>query len=162
MASEEGLFCMTLIVVHCNYLTVIMDGISKGGTVLLFLMNVYTIPCPQRGYFNVMLVLQSCSDPLHILPGSSSETNATSDGVCNFSSIEVKDDIDVIEENFTPINEDMDRCIKQEEIPRDITFPEIKSEPAEVSYICICLVLDTFYHCPGISVFLVMSIFLAN
>jgi len=127
-------------------LTVIMDGISKAGTVLLVLMKVYTIPCPERGYVNVMLVLQSCSDPLHILPGSSSETNATSDGVCNFSSIEVKDDIDVIEENFISID-DMDGGIKQEEIPGDINFPEIKSEPTEVSYICICLVLDTFYRC---------------
>jgi len=139
--------------------SVIMDGISKAGRVLLVLMKVYPFPCPERGYVNVMLVLQSCSDPLHILPGSSSETNATSDGVCSFSSI---DYIDVIEENFVSINEDMDRGIKQEEIPGDINFPEIKSEPAEVSYICICLLLDTFYQCPGISVFLMMSLFLAN
>ena len=101
-----------------------------------------------------MLVLQSNSDPLHILPGSSSETNATSDGVCNFSNTEVEEDVDVLEEVFISVNEEVDRGIKQEEIPGDITFPDIKSEPDEVSYVCICVLLDTFYQCPGISVFL--------
>ena len=99
-----------------------------------------------------MLVLQRCSDPLHILPGSSSERNATSD-VCNFSNIKVEQDVDVIEEIFIAINEEVDRGIKQEEIPGDISLPDIKSEPDEVSYVCICLLLDTFYQCPGISVF---------
>jgi len=68
--------------------------------------------------------------------------------VCNFSNIEVEDDIDVIEEVFISINEEVDISIKQEEIPRDITFPDIKSEPDEVSYVHICLLLDTFYQCP--------------
>jgi len=58
-------------------LTVIMEGISKAATVLSVLMKVYTIPCHDRGYINFMLVLQSFSDPLHILPSSSSDTNAT-------------------------------------------------------------------------------------
>jgi len=62
-------------------LTVILEGISKAATVLSALMKVYTIPCHDSGYINVVLVLQSCSDPLHILPSSSSETNATSGGV---------------------------------------------------------------------------------
>ena len=97
-----------------------------------------------------MLVLQSCSDSLHIVPGVSSETNAASDGVCNFGNIEVEEDVDVIEEIFLSINEEVDRGIKQEEIPGDITFPDIKSEPDKVSYVCICLLLDTFYRCPGI------------
>jgi hypothetical protein len=92
-----------------------------------------------------MLVLQSCSDSLHILPGWSSETNATSDGVCNFSNIEVEeDDVDVLEEDIKAIHEEVDVDIKQEEIPGDTTFPDIKSEPDEVSYVCICLLLDTF------------------
>jgi hypothetical protein len=64
-----------------------------------------------------------------ILPGSSSDTNATSGGVCTFSNIEVDEDVDVIEEIFISINEEVDRGIKQEEIPGDITFPDIKSEP---------------------------------
>ena len=41
-------------------------------------MKVCTIPCHDRGHINVMLVLQSCSDPLHILPSSSTDTNAAS------------------------------------------------------------------------------------
>jgi len=59
-------------------LTVIMEGISKTATVLLVLMKVYTIPCHDRGHINVVLVLQSSSDPLHIQPSSSCDTNAAS------------------------------------------------------------------------------------
>ena len=127
-------------------LTVILEGISKAATVLSALMKVYTIPCHESGYINVVLVLQSCSDSLHILPSSSSDTNATSGGVCNFSNDEVEEDVDVIEELFISINEEVDRGIKQEEIPRDITFPDIKSEPDEVSYFCLCLLWYIFYR----------------
>jgi len=135
-------------------LTVIMGGISKAATVLSVLMEVYTIRCPDRGHINLVFVLQSSTDSLHILPGSSSGTNATSDVVCNFSNIEVEEDADVIEELFVSINEEVDRGIKLEGIPGDITFPDIKSEPDEVSYVCICcLLLDTFYHCTGILAF---------
>jgi hypothetical protein len=74
--------------------------------------------------------------------------------VCNSSSAEVEDDVDVIEEIFIAVNEQVDRGIKQEEIPGDINFPDIKSEPDEVSYVSICLLLDAFYQCAGISVFL--------
>ena len=95
-------------------LTVILERISKAAALLSVLMKVYTIPCPDRGYINVMLVLQSCSDSLHILPGSSSDTNATSDVVCNLSNTEVEQDVDVIEELFISINEEVDRGIKQE------------------------------------------------
>jgi len=100
-----------------------------------------------------MLVLQSCSDPLRIVPGLSRETNATSDGVCNFSNMEVKQDVDVIEEVFMSINEEVNRGIKQEEIAGDINLPDIKSEPDEVSFACICLLLDIFYRCLGILFF---------
>jgi hypothetical protein len=109
---------------------------------------------------NVMLVLQSCTDSLRILTGSSSESHATSsDGACNFTNIEVKDDIDVKEEGFIAINEEVDLGIKEEEIPEDIYFPDIKAEPDEVSYVCVCLLLDTFYHCPGMSFVFVISVF---
>ena len=80
---------------------------------------------------NVMLVLQNCSDPMHILPGFSSETNASSDGVCNMSNTEVEGDVDVIEEVFISIHEG----IKQVEVPGDITIPDVKSEPDKVSYL---------------------------
>ena len=133
-------------------LMVILEGISKAPAVLSVLMKVFTIPCHDGGHINIMLVLQSCSDPLHILPGSSSETNATSDDLCNFSNIKVEQNVDVIEEIFIDINEEVDRGIKRE-IPGDINFPDINSEADEVSYVCICLLLDTFYQCPGISVF---------
>ena len=105
-----------------------------------------------------MVVLQIRSDSLHILPSLSSQTIATSVGVCNFNNIEIAEDIDEIEEVFISINEDVDRGIKQEEVPRDIIFPDIKSEPAEVSYICICLLLDTFYRCPGILFFFLCDV----
>jgi hypothetical protein len=136
----------------------------KEAAVLSALMKVYTIPCHDRGHMNVLLVLQSCTDSLHILPGSSSESRATSssDGACNFSNIEVKDDIDVKEEGFITINEEVDLGIKQEEIPEDINFPDVKAEPDEVSYVCVCLLFDTFYHCPGMSVVFVMSVFLVT
>jgi len=65
-----GLLCIEMI------LTVIMEGISKAATVLSVLMKVYTIPFHDRGHFNVMLDLQSCTDSLHILlslPGERTE-----------------------------------------------------------------------------------------
>jgi hypothetical protein len=91
------------------------------------------------------LVLQSCTDSLQALPGSSSETFPTSsDGACNVSNTEVEEDIVVIQEEFVAINEEDAVQIKQEQIPKDIAFPNIKPEPNEVSYVCICLLLDTF------------------
>ena len=73
------------------------------------------------------------------MPGVSSDTNAKSGGVCNFRNREFEGYVDVIEETFVAIHEEMDRSIKQEEIAGDVTFPEIKSEPNEVSYVCTCL-----------------------
>jgi len=92
------------------------------------------------GHINVVLVLQSCSYSLHIVPGVSNDTNATSGGVSDFGIREVEGDVDAIEETFIAIHEEVDRSIKQEEIAGDITFPDIKSEPDEVSYVCICLI----------------------
>jgi len=117
----------------CN----ILEGISKAATLLAVLMKVCTIPHHDRRYFYVVLVLQTCTDSLHILPSSSSLTNATSGAVCNFSNTEVEEDVDVIEEMFVSVNEKLDRGIKQEGNPRDITFPDIKSEQGKVSYICM-------------------------
>ena len=125
-------------------LTFVLQGISKAATVFSVLMKNYTIPCHDRRYINVMLVLQSSSNSLHILPGLSSEPNTMSGGVCSSSNVEVHDDGDVIEEIFISTNEEVDRGIKQEEIPGDLTFPDIKSESDEVSYTCICMLLDTF------------------
>jgi hypothetical protein len=155
LASWEGLFTVILVVIHGIDLTVKMLNMYKAATVLSALMNIYIVPCHDRGHINIMLVLQSNTDSLHVLPGPSSESQATSsDGVCNFSNIEVEKDVDVIEEGSIAINEEVDIGIKQEEIPEDVTFPDIKSEPKEVSYVCFSLLLDTFYQCPAISVFL--------
>jgi hypothetical protein len=110
----------------------------KAAAVLSAVMKVYIIPCHDRGHINVMLVLQSCTDSLRILPGSSGESRATSsDGACNFSSIQPEENVDVKEEGPIAVNEEAGICVKQEEIPEDINFPDIKSEPDEVSYVCV-------------------------
>jgi len=140
---------MTLIVVLFNDLTVIMLRLYKVAAVLSALMKVYTIPCHDRGHNNVMLVLQSCTNSPDILPGLSHEPCATSsDSACNIGSVEFEDDVDTIEEVFISINKEVDTGIKREEIPEDISFPGIKDEPNEVSFVCTCLLLDTFYQCP--------------
>ena len=106
-------------------------------------------------HINVMLVLQSCTDPLTVLPSSSSETFATSsDGTYDVGNMKVEVDVAVIEESFIAINKEVDIGIKQKEIPEDITFPDINSEQDEVSYVCICLLLDTLYHYPEFCYFL--------
>ena len=117
-----------------------MLNMYKAAAVLSAVMKVYVIPCHDSGYINVMLVLQSCTDSLHNLPGLSGESHATSsDRACNFSNIEVEEDVDVIEEGFIAINEEANISIKQEKIPEDINFPDIKSEADEVSYLCMCV-----------------------
>jgi len=101
-------------------------------------MKVYAIPCHDTGHIIYMFVLQSCTNSLHFLPGLSNEKCATpSDGVCNSSSIEVEEDVDVIEEGFTAVNKEVDIGIKQEEIPEDRDFSGIESQPDEVSSVCV-------------------------
>jgi hypothetical protein len=111
-------------------LTVKMEGIFTAATV-------YTIPCHDTGHINVMLVLQSCTDSLQVLPGSSSEAFPTSsDGTCDVSNTAVQQNV-VIEEHSIAVNEEAPIGIKQEEIPEVISFPDIKAEPDEVSYVCV-------------------------
>jgi len=110
-----------------------------------------------------MLVLQSCTDSLQVLPGSSSETFPTqSDVTCDVSNTAVQQDVVVVEEGFIAVNEEAPTGIKQEEIPEDISFPDIKLEPNEVSYLCVCMLLDTFHQCLEMSIFFVTSVFLDN
>jgi hypothetical protein len=88
------------------------------------------------GHIYIVMVLQSCTDFLHILPSSSIETFPTSSGCTHVvGNTEVGEDGEVIEENFTAANRE-----KQEDIPEDTTDPDIKTEPDEVSIVCICLV----------------------
>jgi len=127
---------VTLIVIHCNDLTVTKFRMYTVAAVLRASMKVCSVPCHDRGHINVMLVLQSCTDPLHILPGLSSVTYATS---CDISTVKVEEDVDAIEEVSIAINEEVDISIKQEEIPKDTTSPGIRSESVEVSYVCVCV-----------------------
>ena len=139
-------------------LTVKMEGIFKAATL-------YTIPCQHTGHINVMLVLQSCTDSLQVLPGSSSETFPTSsDGTRDVSNTAVQQDVVVVEVCFVAVNNEVPTGIKREEIPEDISFPDIKAEPHEVSYVCVCvcLLLDTLYQCLEMLVVFMMPIFLAN
>ena len=45
LASWEGLFTVTLVIIHCNDLTVIVLNMYKAAAVLSALMKVCTIPC---------------------------------------------------------------------------------------------------------------------
>jgi len=92
------------------------------------------------GHINVMLVLQSCTDSLHILPGSSIETFSSSVGTCDVSNIAVQQDIVVVEERSISVNKETPTGIKQEEIP------DIKTEPDEVSYVCVCVCVYVIRH----------------
>jgi hypothetical protein len=72
------------------------------------------------------------------MAGSSTETFPTSsDGTYDVSSTEVEENV-VVRDDLLAINEEVAVRIKQEEMPEDITFPDIKSEPDEVSYVCVC------------------------
>jgi len=143
-----------------------MLRINKPAAVLSALMKVYSIPCHDRGHINVMLVLQSCTDSLQILPGSSSETCRTGcHGACDVSSIKVEgvdvkeegivvkeekgigseeeEDIDIKEKESTYVKEETSIDIKNE-IPENLSSSTIKSEQDEVSYKFVCLLPDTF------------------
>ena len=97
------------------------------------------------GHINVMLVLQTGTDPLQILPGSSNEIFPTpSDGTCDVSNTAVQQDVVVVEECSIAVNEEMDIGIKQEQIPDNISFPDILAELDEVSYVCACPLSNTF------------------
>jgi hypothetical protein len=128
-----------------------MEGIFRAATVLSVLLIVYTIPCYNTGHINVMLVLQSCTDSLQVLPGSSSETFPTpSDGTCDVSSTAV-----VVEEGFIAVNEEAHIGIKQEDIPEDISFPDIKVEPEKV---CMSLIRHILPLSGNVSCFFDVSI----
>jgi hypothetical protein len=98
-ASQEGLLFLTLIVIHCNDFDSHDGGIFKAATELPVLMKVYIILCHERSNINVMVVLQSCTDSLHDLPGSFCETfPVSSDGTYDISNVKVEEDIDIKEE----------------------------------------------------------------
>jgi hypothetical protein len=100
-----------------------------------------------------MLVLQSCTDPLEVLPGPSTETFPASDGACDFSDAEDEEDVIVMEEGFIGTNEEAAERIKQEEIAENIRFPDIKSEPEEVSCLCMSVFRPILPVCRNIGCF---------
>ena len=51
----------------------------------------------------------------------------------------------VVEEGFMAVNEEAPIGIKQEEIPEDISFPDIKAKPDEVSCVCVCVCYYTHF-----------------
>jgi hypothetical protein len=106
-------------------------------------IQLHDIPCHATGHINVMLVLQSCTDPLEILPCSSSGTfPASSDGACNFSNVKVEEDVDVNGDGVVAINEELDTGINQEDISEEEDIMDIQSETDGVSYICVCVCLS--------------------
>jgi hypothetical protein len=115
----------------------------KEGRVLSILMRVYPIPRNDRGHINVIWVLQSCTDPLYILPSSPNETFPTSsDCTYDIGNIKVEADVDVIEESAITLNTEADTGIKQVEITGDSIFVGTNAETDTVSDVCVCVLLD--------------------
>jgi hypothetical protein len=74
-------------------------------------------------------ILQSCT----VVPASCSCTRLSDDA---HEAISVK------------VEEESGVTIKVEEIPESISFPAIKVEPDEVSYLPVCPLLDTHHQYP--------------
>jgi hypothetical protein len=104
-------------------------------------MKVYTILSNDRGHICIVVVLQSCTDPLHILPSSSRESFPTSsDCTHDVGNTKVEEEVEVIEECFVGIKKEAETAIKQEEIPEDVTSPDIRPDHDKVSsYVCMCI-----------------------
>ena len=67
-----------------------------------------------RGHFNVILVLQSCTDSLQVLPGASCETFPSSSyGTFDVGSIKFEEDIDIKE--VEKVNVKAEKGISSEE-----------------------------------------------
>ena len=97
-----------------------------------------------RGHFNVMLVLQSCTDSLQVLPGSSCETfPSSSDGTYGIGNIKFEEDIDIKEEEKVKvkaeksIDSEEEECIdikdeegmhSEEEEEEDMNIEEVSRE----------------------------------
>jgi len=59
-----------------------------------------------------MLILQSCTDSLQVLPGLSSDTFPTpSDGTCDVSNVKVEEDLDMQGEEEVNVKTEEEECI---------------------------------------------------
>ena len=102
-----------------------MEGISTAATVLSVLMKLYTIPWHDRGHINVKLVLQSCTDSLQVLSGSSSETFPTSsDCTYDVGNMKFEEEVNIKEEEEEEVNVKSEKVIGSEEEE----FMDIKEE----------------------------------
>ena len=64
-------------------------------------MKLFPVPCSDRGHINVLVVLQSYTDSLQVLPSSSSEAFPTSsDDTYDVGSIKVEEGIDIKKEEM--------------------------------------------------------------
>ena len=89
------------------------------------------------GHINVMLVLQSCTDSLQVLPGSSSEKFPTSDGTLDIGNIKVEEHVDIKEEE-EEVNVKTEKIIGSEEEEcidikdEDGIYGEVKEEEEDM------------------------------
>jgi hypothetical protein len=89
------------------------------------------------GYINVMLVLQSCTDPLPIPPGSTADTYAaSSDCAYQVGNIESEEDFDMQEEEGE-VNVKTERGIGREEeecigIKKEVMYIEVEKEEEDI------------------------------
>jgi hypothetical protein len=67
------------------------------------------------------------------------------DGACDVSNTAVEEDVVFLEERSLAVNKEAPIGIKQEEIPEDISFRDIKAEPDEVSHVCVCVCVYVCY-----------------
>ena len=103
-------------------------------------MKVCTIPCHDRGYYNVMLVLQSCSDSLHILPCSFSDTNAaSSDCASHVGNMKVEEDLDMqVEEEEVNVKTEKgvgseeEKCVGIKDEEGTYSEEEVKEEGIDI------------------------------
>jgi hypothetical protein len=117
---------------------------------------------------NCMLVLQSCINSSKVVPGLYTERCTTLSGdvyegltinvevtdmdikveAISVVKVEVDAAIDIKEEEI-PVMKFMEVTainIKGEGIPWDVTSPAVKAEEDQVSYTCVCPLLDTVYE----------------
>jgi len=89
------------------------------------------------GHINVMLVLQSCTDSLQVLPGSASETFPTpSDGTCNVSNVKFEGEVNVkTEEEECIATKDEDFIYIEED--EDIDATENKNTDIKEEVSCV-------------------------
>jgi hypothetical protein len=92
-----------------------MLKLYKAAAVISALNKVYSIPCHDRGHIIVMLVLQSGTDPLRILPGFYSETFPTSSrGTYDVGNIKIEEE-EINMPVFEEVNVKTEKVIFSEE-----------------------------------------------